>query len=131
MLLPGLLRAGLGRGGRLLRLVRGELGAGWTSPRHRRGEPPRSARRHTTCCSGLRGRLEPLLQAGRSWRTSPRRPRQPTLEQRVRGLELEVAALKARLVIAPETETETGTSDVVVELPRPVDTARTPRSRRG
>ncbi len=77
----------------------------------------------------VRGRLEPLLQAGRSWRTSLRRPRQPTLEQRVRGLELEVAALKARLVIAPETET--GTSDVVVELPRPVDTARTPRSRRG
>lgn len=47
----------------------------------------------------------------------------------MRGLELEVAALKARLVIAPETET--GTSDVVVELPRPVDTTRTPRSRRG
>ena len=46
----------------------------------------------------------------------------------MRELELKLAALEPRQAITPETEA--GTSDVVVELP-PVETARTPRSRRG
>ena len=54
-----------------------------------------------------------------------------SLEQRVRELELKLAALEPRQAITPETEAGTGTSDVVVELPRPVETARTPRSRQG
>ena len=77
----------------------------------------------------VRGRLEPLLQAGRSWRTSLRRPRQPTLEQRVR--EPRAGGRGPQGPAGDRARDRTGTSDVVVELPRPVETARTPRSRRG
>jgi hypothetical protein len=67
---------------------------------------------------GLRRRAEALLNAGRTRWAALQRPRQPTLAERVRELEREVAALKARLAIPA------GPPDVVVELPRP-------RSRQG
>jgi hypothetical protein len=73
-----------------------------------------------------RARVDPLLRSARAgWGLPPRRSPEPSLAQRVRQLEAEVAILRARLGIPIET------SDVVMELLRPGEAIRTSRPRQG